>query len=223
MNGIFITGTNTGVGKTYIGCLLAEALHRKGINVVPRKPVESGCTAHNNELVAADATALYAAAAYAGSLSDVCAYRFEQAISPARAAHLNNQQITIEQLTSHCLKGVTAKSDFLLVEGAGGFYSPLCSDGLNADLAEALDLPVLLISDNKLGCINQVLLSTEAILNRQLKLAAVILNHQAGDTSESTMDNETDLRGLLDYPVLSLMANPADQQAFIEQLSQLLI
>ncbi|MDH5485799.1 MAG: dethiobiotin synthase, partial [Gammaproteobacteria bacterium] len=191
--------------------------------VIPRKPVESGCTHRDGQLIPEDALALHQASAYAGDLSEVCAYRFEAAISPARAAHLNNLSLSIQQLASHCLTVPGHQDDFLLVEGAGGFYSPLTSDGLNADLAQQLDLPVLLIADNKLGCINQVLLSVAAIENRQLKPAAIILNQQADETAANAMDNLADLKSLLSYPVLSCAANTTPGTGFLQQLGAILI
>lgn len=199
MHGIYITGTDTGVGKTYIGVLLAEALHRQKINVVPKKPVESGCEIINGELCPHDATALKQAAQYAGPLEHVCAYRFEAAISPARAARLAGQTLSIRQLTDACH---SQQDEFVLVEGAGGLYSPLCEGGLNVDLAVALQLPVILIASDKLGCINQVLLNSEAIKTRGLNLLAVVLN-SVDKNAEGLMDNASDIREQLDCAVFT--------------------
>lgn len=193
MKGLFITGTDTGVGKTYIACALARALTVKNINVVPRKPVESGCQRQGQALIPADALALKQAAAYLGDLDLVCPYRFEPAISPDRAARLAGTPITIDRLKSACLKDTNPDTDFLLVEGAGGFYSPLCSDGLNADLAQTLGLPVLIVAEDRLGCINQILLTVEAIASKQLKIAAIILNHMKDSPQNSDMDNLSEL------------------------------
>lgn len=200
MQGVFITGTNTDVGKTFIATEIARQLCQKNINVIPRKPIESGCIKHGEELIPQDAEALKIAANYQGSLSEVCPYRFEPAISPVRAAHLANTILTTEQLVSACLQG--SEDGFLLVEGAGGFYSPLAENGLNADLAVALQLPVLLVADDKLGVISQVLLNAEAIQMRGLPLAGVILNTLSEDRSDH-MDNTADLRERLDCPIFS--------------------
>ncbi|MBT8126250.1 MAG: dethiobiotin synthase [Gammaproteobacteria bacterium] len=189
--GIFITGTSTGVGKTYIGVLLAKALTEKQFPVVPRKPVESGCDFVQGELLPSDAQALMQAAAYGGTLADVCPYRFQPPISPARAARLAHTQLTTEQLVDACLDN--SEGHFLLVEGAGGFYSPITGDGLNADLAVALQLPVLLVAENTLGVLNQVLLNVEAIRTRGLELAGIVLN-KLNDDPDGQMDNATDLR-----------------------------
>ena len=200
MQGVFITGTSTEVGKTHTGVLLCKELVKHGITVIPRKPIESGCTRAGDELVPNDATALKQAASYAGSVNEVCPFRFEPAISPVRAALLAHCELNIEQLVSSCLEA--GEKGFLVVEGAGGFYSPLTENGLNADLASALQLPVLLVAEDKLGVINQVLLSAEAIKLRGLNLIGVVLNETDKD-KPAHMDNAADLRELLDYPVFS--------------------
>lgn len=188
--GIFVTGTSTGVGKTYIGVALAKALAEKQLPVVPRKPVETGCEIVRGELIPSDAQALMQAAAYTGTLADVCPYRFQAPVSPARAARLTHSRLTTEQLADVCRNG--SQGRFLLVEGAGGFYSPLTEDGLNADLAATLQLPVLLVAENTLGVLNQVLLNVEAIKTRGLELAGVVMN-KLNDDPDGQMDNAADL------------------------------
>ena len=201
MQGVFITGTSTEVGKTFIGVAIASALTRRNIKVIPRKPIESGCTRNDDELIPQDAVALKDAANYQGSLSEVCPYRFEPPISPVRAAHLADKILTTEQLVNICLEG--SEQGFLLVEGAGGFYSPLAENGLNADLAVALQLPVLLVADDRLGVLSQVLLNVEAIKMRGLPLAGVVVNQLNGDLNDD-MDNSADLRERLDCPVFTI-------------------
>ena len=200
MQGVFITGTSTEVGKTFVGVAIARALTQRNIKVIPRKPIESGCLKQGAELIPQDASALKKAADYQGSLSDVCPYRFEPPISPVRAAHLANKILTTEQLVNICLQG--SEEGFVLVEGAGGFYSPLAENGLNADLALALQLPVLLVADNKLGTLSQVLLNVEAIQMRGLQLTGVVLNSLNDEVNEH-MDNAADLRERLDCPVFT--------------------
>jgi len=210
MQGVFITGTGTNVGKTFIATSLARALIQRGITVIPRKPIESGCTRQGDELLPQDALALKEAAGYNGALSDICPYRFEPPISPVRAAHLANCILTTEQLVSICLQG--SENGFILVEGAGGFYTPLAENGLNADLALALQLPVLLISDDCLGSISQVLLNAEAIQTRGLHLCGVVLNDTSGEPQEY-MNNIADLREYLNCPVF---ASPFSQNGKAE-------
>lgn len=205
MRGIFVTGTDTDVGKTRIATALARQLSAQGIRVVPRKPVESGCRKSEGELIPADALALRLAAGYAGELSEVCPYRFEAALSPVRAARLSGEKVTLAHLRRACT--AEDENSFMLVEGAGGFYSPLAEDGLNADLAEALQLPVLLVADDRLGCINQILLSAEAIEKRGLQLAAIVLNATTPQ-APAGMDNAEDLRELIDAPLYKVAYDP---------------
>jgi len=210
MQGVFITGTSTEVGKTFIAVKIAKQLSQKNIKVIPRKPVESGCFRQGNEIIPQDAVALKQAANYQQALSEVCPYRFEPPISPVRAAYLVNKALTTEQLVNICRQG--SEDGFTLVEGAGGFYSPLAEDGLNADLAVALQLPVILVADDKLGALNQVLLNAEAIQMRGLQLLAVVLN--ALDENQNVhMDNTADLRERLNCPVFS---NPYVKQGNVE-------
>lgn len=218
MRGVFITGTDTDVGKTYVACLLAERLNSNGLKVIPKKPIESSCKKQAGELMPVDAMALKKSAAYIGDLANVCHYRFSAALSPVRAANNENQNISIKQLKQACTQ--PAEEGFLLVEGAGGFYSPLASDGLNADLAEALQLPILLIANDKLGCLSQILLTVEVIANRGLELAAVVLN-QCEQTVDNGMDNAEDLRGFVDMPVYTLRFEDSSDTA-IKKLSDLL-
>ncbi len=220
MKGVFITGTSTDVGKTFIGVEIARRLTERKITVIPRKPVESGCIKQGDELIPRDAMALKEAANYPGALSEVCPYRFEPSISPVRAALLANKILTIEQLVSTCLNG--SEKGFVLVEGAGGFYSPLAENGLNADLAAALQLPVLLVADDKLGVISQVLLNVEAIKVRGLHLAGVILN-TPGDTQNEHMDNSADLREILDCPIFTSPYANRNEVSLAEALIDTLI
>ncbi len=210
MQGVFITGTSTEVGKTFVAVKIAKQLNQKNIKVIPRKPVESGCIKQGVQLIPQDAVALKQAANYQGALSEICPYRFEPPISPVRAAHLVNKVLTTEQLVNICRQG--SEDGFTLVEGAGGFYSPLAEDGLNADLAVALQLPVILVADDKLGTLSQVLLNAEAIQMRGLQLLAVVLN-ALDENQNDHMDNTADLRERLDCPVFS---NPYDKQGNIE-------
>jgi dethiobiotin synthetase len=201
MQGVFITGTGTDIGKTHVGAGIARALKLRGVNVIPRKPIESGCTLEDNELVPQDAVRLKDAARYEGKLSAVCPYRFEPPISPVRAAHLANKVLTTEQLVSICLQD--SEQGFTLIEGAGGFYSPLAENGLNADLAVALQLPVILVADDRLGVLSQVLLNVEAMTLRGLNLVAVILNN-LDNYNDELMNNAADLREMIKSPIFTI-------------------
>lgn len=217
MHGIFITGTGTGVGKTWVATRIASLLKQRNIKIIPRKPVESGCLRQDNYLIPQDAASLKQAAGFQGELSEICPYPFEPSISPARAARLADTALTIENLARACQP--EDNEGFMLVEGAGGFYSPLTDDGLNADLAAALQLPVLLVARDRLGVINDVLLTAEAIHSRGLSLLAIVLNAtENGQIDE--MDNLADLCGMLDLPIYSI---PFNSNELPEELINLLI
>jgi dethiobiotin synthetase len=202
MQGLFITGTDTGVGKTYIGTALTRSLTSQGQRVRVRKPVESGCAETPEGLLPADAAALHAAAGACEPLDRVCRYRLRHALSPELAARIEGVDYRLADLRDFALRDLPP-DDFLLVEGAGGFYSPLAADGLNADLAERLRLPVLLVVADRLGCINHALLSLEAIEARGLRLAGLVMNTlQAPDPEQTGMDNAGDLERLTGQRVI---------------------
>ena len=195
--GFFITGTDTEIGKSFVACCIAQGLVKQGIAVSPRKPVASGCLLQaDDSLLSEDALELQAASQTREPLDRICPYRFKAAISPARAIAQSGQAININALYQACQ---VEADHFALVEGAGGFLSPLASDGLNADLALKLNYPLILVVGNRLGCLNHALLTIEAIEQRQLKLHAVILN----DISpQADPDNFNDLQQLCRYPVI---------------------
>ncbi|EHQ51792.1 dethiobiotin synthase [Ectothiorhodospira sp. PHS-1] len=200
-SGLFITGTDTGIGKTVVGCALVRALARHGRTVIVRKPAESGCEWRDGALWPADGARLMVAAGRQG-LDQITPYRFEHALAPDRAARLAGNPLFLADLIRAChAPDEDGKGDCLLVEGAGGFYSPLTEDGLNADLAQALAMPVVLVAPDRLGVINHVLLIAEAIRHRNLSLAAVVLNHSEGPAPVG-MDNGADIGRRLSVPVL---------------------
>lgn len=205
LNGLFVTGTDTDVGKTYIGAQIVALLHEMKVPVLPRKPIESGCELIDGELKPADANQYYDAINKSFPLTEICPFRFQPAISPQRAARLANLTLTTQEVKDACIENSTS-DNYLFVEGAGGFYSPLCEDGLNADLAKALQLPILLIAKDQLGCINHILLTVEAINKMGLNLCAVILN-QKEPIHDNAMDNLDDLKNYLEIPIFSISHN----------------
>ncbi len=195
-NGIFVTGTDTDVGKTWVGQQLIKQLIKQGVDVVPRKPIESGW---DTVIQNTDAWKLADAANKLEQLEQICPNHFEQAVSPVRAAQFEGQSIKLEQLQQQCLFDVSAKQ-FLHIEGAGGFYSPLASDALNADLAQVMALPLLIVAEDRVGCINHILLTVEAAQTRGLKIAAIYLNQKTIKTT-TVMDNKKDLECYINEPI----------------------
>jgi dethiobiotin synthetase len=204
--GIFITGTDTNVGKTWFGSQLCKTLRRHGTNVIPRKPVESGCELREAHLHPADAAEYFHACDELETLELICPFRFSAPLAPDRAAALEGKTLLLNQLISTC--NITSADTFLIVEGAGGFYSPIANDGLNADLAAQLNLPVLLIAEDRLGAIHQILTTTEAIQHRGLDLLAVVLNRKS--VQHPQLDNLQFLQARLSCPVIFIDSNHAE-------------
>ncbi|MEE9302541.1 MAG: dethiobiotin synthase [Thiotrichaceae bacterium] len=217
--GVFVTGTDTDVGKTWVGQMIIRQLCAANVNVIPRKPVESGW---QTDVMKSDAWLLGSAASVTGkteALDRICPNRFQAAISPVRAATLEGKVLLTKQLKQQCIDGID-QNDFLYVEGAGGFFSPLASDGLNADLAKQLGLPVLLVADDKLGCINHILLSLAAIEGYGLSIKGVILNTRKEVDVETQMNNFDDLQSLIGTPVFQVAYQ---QESISEELLRKLI
>jgi dethiobiotin synthetase len=202
MRGLFVTGTDTGVGKTQVAAALARLLANENIAVRPRKPIESGCTQTENGLIARDALTLKTAARSDDSLDLICPYQLQPAISPQRAAAQAGLQLSLNDLQQACLADINS-DDFLLVEAAGGFYSPMANQIRCCELAKRLDLPVLLVVSDKLGCINHALLTVHAIKQADLKLVAVVLNQVLVDDN-SVMNNLADLTTWLDRSIIPI-------------------
>ncbi|MCW9046553.1 MAG: dethiobiotin synthase [Gammaproteobacteria bacterium] len=217
MKGLFVTGTDTNVGKTYIACQIASALKQKNINVIPRKPVETGCELINGVLLADDANLLLKASQSTSSLNDVCAYRFTQAISPKVAAKLSGEPLSLKQLNTACIKNIS-DNDFLLVEGAGGFYSPICENALNADLAGELNLPIILVAEDRVGAVNQVLLTIDAIEKYQLAICAIILNSTETKPQNKLSNNASEIKAITPHPVFSVAYKKPLSTDFLKHL-----
>ncbi|MDR9498421.1 MAG: dethiobiotin synthase [Hydrogenovibrio sp.] len=194
--GVFVTGTDTDVGKTYVSARLLSYLSQSKRPLAPRKPVASGCErGPDGQLISEDVRQLYLASRKQTPMHTIGPNLYQPAISPARAIAQAGDDLNLTDLLRACEVDAAASAKPLLwVEGAGGFYSPLTADTLNADLAKALGLPVLLVVGNRLGCLNHARLTLEAIARHRLPLAGVVLN----DThSDADPENEMDLIDIL--------------------------
>jgi dethiobiotin synthetase len=174
--GLFITGTDTGVGKTVIAAALVRTLVAQGHRVAVMKPVASGSEHTSEGLRNEDALALMAAANVAAPYDHVNPYCFEPAISP----HIAAEEAGIAVDTAHIRHNfdiLAAAADLVIVEGAGGWFAPIGQKTSISDLAKALDLPVVLVVGIRLGCINHARLTKLAIeMQHQPKLAGWIAN-----------------------------------------------
>lgn len=214
MNGLFLTGTNTGVGKTHVGAMIARELVSAGHRVGVYKPVESGCLRSQDSLVAADAQTLWQAAGRLGELAHVCPQRFEAALAPPQAAEQERKSVDAD-LLRRGLEVWKDRCDFVLVEGAGGLMSPLSAEDYNADLAADLGLPLVIVAPNELGVINATLqtIITARTVAPRLPIAGVILNRtELRAEDQSVVDNAKQLREHCDVPLLATI--DFEQQEF---------
>lgn len=175
--GLFITGTDTGVGKTYVAALIARQLVQMGLRVGVYKPVASGCERVKGTLVSQDAVMLWEAAGRPLSLEEVCPQCFEAPLAPPMAARLEGKSVDAALLRSG-LEPWLNWADVILIEGAGGLMSPLSEDDYVADLAYEFGYPLLVVSKNVLGTINLTLLTLigAATFREGLDVAGIVLN-----------------------------------------------
>lgn len=198
--GYFITGTDTDVGKTRIACALLAAFNTRGLTTAAFKPVASGCMQTPNGLRNDDALLLQQQASLHTSYDEVNPYAF----APAMAPHLTAQQAGVEIdfiRLRDAYENLAARADIVIVEGAGGWLVPLGPQTTVADLAQSLNLPVILVVGMRLGCLNHALLSAEAIRQRGLTLAGWVAN-SIDPNMAAVQDNITALSERLSTPLL---------------------
>lgn len=200
-HGVFVTGTDTGVGKTLVACALVHALRARGLGVAPMKPVAAGAILRDGAWANEDTLALAQAAGTGAPASGaITPVLLREAMAPHIAAAREGRDIALASLVEahRCL---AAQSDFTVVEGVGGFLVPL-GPALDArDLAVALGLPVVLVVGLRLGCLNHALLTAECVERAGLRLAGWVAN--AIDPAMGAVDeNVAALAGRLRAPLI---------------------
>jgi len=201
MRGLFITATDTDIGKTMITGAIAAALKARGIHVGVFKPLASGGIINQEgKLVSEDASFLMKAAGIGEELrSEVNAVCLKPALTPAIAARESNITIDIEKIIADVKKNAK-KYDMVLIEGVGGITAPLWQDYLLADMMKAFALPAIIVSKPRLGAINHTVLTYEYAKQRAIELNGVILNRweadSAGILEESNIEYIENMTGL---------------------------
>lgn len=195
--GYFITGTDTGVGKTHVACLLVEALKAQGLRVAAMKPVAAGIEADGMN---ADVRLLMAAANVPAARELVNPYCFAPAIAPHLAAQQAGVSLRL-QVIAEAYAQLAAQADVVVVEGAGGFLVPLSDEAGMDAIPVRLGLPVIMVVGMRLGCLNHALLTAEAVRARGLPLAGWIANRIDPHMAEAEA-NLTSLHSILRSPCL---------------------
>ena len=207
---LFLTGTDTGVGKTFVAVELLRLLREAGIRAVGMKPICCGDRA--------DVGRLLAAGAEDATIEELNPVWLRSPVAPSVAARIERIEIDIEKIC-HRFTMLSQRFEIVLVEGVGGWLVPIAPNFFVSDLATRLNLPVAIVAENRLGCLNHVLLTCESVRNRGSGCAGIILNRAdaAGDLAQTT--NEDELRRLLpDTVVLPIAENGVQTPAKWAQL-----
>ncbi len=191
--GLFVTGTSTEVGKTFVAAGIAATLAAQGLRVGVYKPVASGCRHEGERLVSDDAVALWHAAGQPRTIDAVCPQLFAAPIAPHLAAHHEGKIVDADLLRTGIDKW--ADFDLVIVEGAGGLMSPISDDDYVADLAYEFGFPLVVVAANSLGVINATLqtLVTAASFRDGLSVAGIVLNDIAPTDGPETCPETTDM------------------------------
>lgn len=200
----FVTGTDTGVGKTFIAAALLNMARQRGLRCAGVKPVAAGCERQDDALVNDDALALMAASGAGLDYRTVNPVALEPAIAPHIAAAQAGVALSAGALADSCRRVLDADFDFVIVEGAGGWFVPLDGRETLEDLCVELRLPVILVVGMKLGCLNHALLTVAAVAGAGLTVAGWVANSVA-EEMPFVDDNVSTLRSRLTAPCLGVV------------------
>lgn len=203
----FVTGTDTGVGKTTVSQALLAAATARGLRTRCCKPAESGCARSvDGRLIPRDAEALWTATNRAQPAESACLYRFEEPVAPGVAAERAGQSIDLAAIVRHVRALSESRPDVLLVEGAGGLLVPLGAGRTIADLAMVLAFPLLIVARPGLGTINHTLLTIEAARTRGLAIRGIIFSAPNAETDVAAMvSNQSEIQKASGVSVLGAL------------------
>jgi dethiobiotin synthetase len=203
--GLFVTATDTEVGKTTIAGAIANWFHRRGKKVAVLKPVATGCVRRREGLVSEDAEFLAACAASHHPLDLICPQRYAEPLAPSVAAKRARQPLDWEAI-QRSIRIMSADSDVMIVEGVGGIMVPMDEKHLVLDFAKMIDVPAVVVARAALGTINHTLLTINALRGAKVPLAGVVINRYPTDspgTVEETSPREIEKWGKT--PILSIV------------------
>lgn len=203
--GIFITGTDTGVGKTVVTGLLARYLLESGVSVITQKWVQTGYADFASSDIGQHLSMMRGEKYFAGSYQKhLLPYTFKMPSSAHLASRLEKRSIDQSKIIKS-FRFLAERFDCVLVEGAGGALVPLSSKGLIIDIAKKLDLPVLIVAQNKLGAINHTLLTIEALKKRKFKILGIVFNDSKTDDALIRKDNPKIIKALSKVNVFGVL------------------
>lgn len=203
---LFICGTDTDVGKTFVACAMAKHYRHSGMQVGVYKPVASDCHAETEEsgaeIIAADAMNLWNAAGNPRTLAEVCPQRFRAPLAPTRAAAAEGKTVNADQL-HRAAEPWLSGFDVTIIEGAGGLLSPLADGILNLDLAKQLaPVQLVIVTANRLGVIHQTLATCAAAIHGGIKPAGIVLCDTSENLDASANENAAEISRYTPIPIL---------------------
>ncbi len=208
MFSVYVTGTDTGIGKTLASCALLHALRGHGLRAVGMKPVASGCDRVDGEWKNADALALQTAGEPGIAYADINPFALEHPLAPELAARDAGVEVALPPIFDAHAR-LVEHADALIIEGVGGWAAPLSASLMQADLVRALRVPVVLVVGLRLGCLNHALLSARAIAADGAHLAGWIASHVDPDM-ERVEDNIAMLRARMPAPCWGVLPHAPD-------------
>ena len=217
---IFITGTNTEVGKTFITKNLIERVQLKGYSVSPYKPVETGCIKKLLTLIPRDSMIYYRAINKKIALDQINPYRFLEPISPAAAIKRSKRKVTINDYLSK-FKDLP-NSDLTIIEGAGGLCSPLAPDGYNIDLIRKVKVPTVLVAKDEIGVINNVVLNLSMLQKYKIKVLAIVLNRKVSSQPDG-MNNYKEIQSLTKVPLIQILNKKENNDREFKKLIKIIL
>lgn len=209
MAAIFITGTDTGVGKTALTGAIARVLREDGIDVGVSKPIATGCRPEGEGWISCDVEFLCQAASCCDPLEIVCTYAFEDPVAPRVAAERAGREIFLPDIISNYFVLLGAH-DLVLMEGIGGLLVPLNRSQTLVDLIRLIHTPVLIVSRNQLGTLNHTLLTIDCLKRKKIPIIGVILNHANTDEDASQTTNAESITESTGVPVLGILPYSPD-------------
>ena len=174
-NTFFITGTDTGIGKTFVTCILMQFIKFHHKRVIGMKPIAAGIDIKKGETANEDVNLLKYESSLKLKVGEINTYSFNEPIAPHIAAQKYNIEIDFKKIKTHAAT-LKSRTDYLLIEGAGGYLVPLGESTSIADLVDELNIPIIVVIGIKLGCINHSLLTIEAIIKRGQKIFGWVAN-----------------------------------------------
>ncbi|HAK38396.1 MAG TPA: dethiobiotin synthase [Nitrospina sp.] len=220
--GYFISGTDTGVGKTVVTACLLALYHKRSVDLGVMKPMETGIDPECSSEANSDAKFLLAVSGNQDALEEVCPIRLQPPAAPLQAARMTGQTIAIDSILENFRK-LQTRHDQILVEGVGGLMVPLKPDYFITDLIRDMDLPLIIVSRLTLGTLNHTLLTLKTAQSTGIEIAGVILNRSDNNPLNDVEKGQANLiHELSGVPIIGEcpFINPVSVERFDNQLAE---